>query len=61
MRKHAKTIDAGSGYLCQMEPVAHFGIREGETDLEIFIKWTDGKTQSFKTKELNKEILIKKE
>ena len=60
-RTHAKTIDAGSGYLCQMEPVAHFGIREGEKDLEILIKWTDGQTQSFKTKELNKEIIIKKE
>ena len=35
LRTHAKTIDAGSGYLCQMEPVAHFGIREGEKDFEI--------------------------
>ena len=61
LRTHAKTIDAGSGYLCQMEPVAHFGIREGETDLEILIKWTDGQTQSLKTKELNKEIIVKKE
>ena len=60
LRTHAKTIDAGSGYLCQMEPVAHFGIREGETDLEILIKWTDGKTQSFKINELNKEIIVKK-
>ena len=24
LRNHAKTIDAGSGYLCQMEPVAHY-------------------------------------
>ena len=61
LRTHAKTIDAGSGYLCQMEPVAHFGIREGEKDLEISIKWTDGKTESFKTKKLNKEIIVKKE
>ena len=28
LRKHAKTIDVGSGYLCQMEPVAHYGIRK---------------------------------
>ena len=61
LRTHAKTIDAGSGYLCQMEPVAHFGIREGEKDLEFLIKWTDGKTESFKTKKLNKEIIVKKE
>ncbi|KAK7074948.1 Cartilage acidic protein 1 [Halocaridina rubra] len=25
-RKQARVIDAGSGYLCQMEPVAHFGL-----------------------------------
>ena len=31
----AKTIDAGSGYLCQMEPVAHYGIREGEKDFKV--------------------------
>ena len=43
-----------------MEPVAHFGIRKGEKDLEILIKWTDGQTQSFKIKELNKEIIVKK-
>ena len=61
LRTHAKTIDAGSGYLCQMEPVAHFGIRKGEKDLEVLIKWTDGKNQSFKIKEINKEIIVKKE
>ena len=43
-----------------MEPVAHFGIRKDKKDLEILIKWTDGQTQSFKIKELNKEIIVKK-
>ena len=42
MRNHAKTIDAGSGYLCQMEPVAHYGIREDEVVTHVSIKWTDG-------------------
>lgn len=23
---HSRIIDGGSGYLCQMEPVAHFGL-----------------------------------
>ena len=50
LRTHAKTIDAGSGYLCQMEPVAHFGIRDNEKDFEIIIKWTDGTSYSFETK-----------
>ena len=39
-RKHAKTIDAGSGYLCQMEPVAHYGIRNNEKNFKVEIKWT---------------------
>merc|ERR1711973_679891 len=31
-----RVIDAGSGYLCQMEPVAHFGLgREVPVKLEV--------------------------
>ena len=60
LRTHAKTIDAGSGYLCQMEPVAHFGIRDNEKDFQIMIKWTDGTFHSFETKKLNREITVKK-
>ena len=46
LRKHSKTIDAGSGYLCQMEPVAHYGIRKKEKNIRIQIKWTNGKTKT---------------
>jgi len=53
-RIHSKTIDAGSGYLCQMEPVAHYGIRKGEKDFKVEIKWTDGSIESFDIDELNK-------
>ncbi|MBD1157872.1 CRTAC1 family protein [Pelagibacterales bacterium SAG-MED17] len=58
LRNHAKTIDAGSGYLCQMEPVAHYGIRKGEKNISIKVVWTDGSSKSFKIKELNKTIEI---
>ena len=34
-RIHSKTIDAGSGYLCQMEPVAHYGIRKMKRILKL--------------------------
>ena len=34
-RTQRRLIDAGSGYLCQMEPVAHFGLG---------ITWPDGTT-----------------
>ncbi len=60
LRVHSKTIDAGSGYLCQMEPVAHFGIRKKEKNIEIIIKWTDGKKKSLKIDKFNKEIKVKK-
>ena len=58
LRDHAKTIDAGSGYLCQMEPVAHYGIREREKNISVKIVWTDGSSQSIKINELNKTIEV---
>ena len=58
-RKHSKTIDAGSGYLCQMEPVAHYGIRDGEKNISIKIIWTNGFTETLNINELNKTIEVK--
>ena len=58
-RIHSKTIDAGSGYLCQMEPVAHYGIRENENNIKIEIKWTDGSTKKMDINNLNKTYQIK--
>ena len=59
MRKHSKTIDAGSGYLCQMEPVAHYGIREGEEIESITIKWTNGNVDKYSVNQINKTIVYK--
>ena len=59
MRKHSKTIDAGSGYLCQMEPVAHYGIRKGEKIESITIKWTNGNIDKFNVNQINKTIVYK--
>ena len=58
-RNHAKTIDAGSGYLCQMEPVAHYGIRKNEKNISVKIVWTDGSSQTLTINELNKTIDVK--
>ena len=60
MRNHAKTIDAGSGYLCQMEPVAHYGLRNGEKVNSVTIKWTDGSSDNFNIDELNKTYVFRK-
>ena len=61
LRSHAKTIDAGSGYLCQMEPVAHYGLRKGEKINNISIKWTNGQSQDYNIDELNKTIIFKQD
>ena len=58
-RKHSKTIDAGSGYLCQMEPVAHYGIRKNEKNFRVEIKWTNGTKKLLNISELNQTITIK--
>ena len=60
IRNHAKTIDAGSGYLCQMEPVAHYGLRNGEKVNSVTIKWTDGSSDNFNIDELNKTYVFRK-
>ena len=59
LRTHSKTIDAGSGYLCQMEPVAHFGIRKNEKNINISIKWTNGEEVQFNNIETNKTYTFK--
>ncbi len=58
-RTHSKTIDAGSGYLCQMEPVAHYGIRDNENEFKIKIKWTNGDEELFEVENLNQTIVVK--
>ena len=59
-RKHAKTIDAGSGYLCQMEPVAHYGFRENEIIKNVIVKWTDGSIDEYIINDLNKTYVFRK-
>ncbi|XP_073776360.1 cartilage acidic protein 1 isoform X3 [Danio rerio] len=40
---HTRIIDGGSGYLCEMEPVAHFGFgKDVATSVEVF--WPDGRS-----------------
>ena len=59
LRTHSKTIDSGSGYLCQMEPVAHYGIRKNERNIKVIVTWTNGKEDIFEIKNLNKTLEVK--
>jgi hypothetical protein len=43
-RKQIRAIDAGSGYLCQMEPVAHFGLGSISQVDRVTVRWLDGTT-----------------
>lgn len=38
----SRVVCAGSGYLCQMEPVAHFGLGEA-TPERVTVRWPDGR------------------
>jgi len=46
-RTQVRIIDAGSGYLCQMEPVAHFGLGDIVEVESVSVMWTDGTACSF--------------
>ncbi|TKS85610.1 Cartilage acidic protein 1 ASPIC [Collichthys lucidus] len=42
---HTRIIDGGSGYLCEMEPVAHFGLgKDMATNVEVY--WPDGRSSA---------------
>merc|ERR1712109_247395 len=55
-----RVIDAGSGYLCQMEPVAHFGLgSKMPLSMTVEIRWPDGVTRSFDVSDnINQQITI---
>lgn len=41
-RTQIRVIDGGSGYLCQMEPVAHFGLGRTSIVESVIVIWPDG-------------------
>jgi hypothetical protein len=57
-RTRVRPIDAGSGYLCQMEPVAHFGLGD-ETEIdEVEIRWLDGENTIIEAPEVDQILRI---
>jgi hypothetical protein len=45
-RVQRRVIDAGSGYLCQMEPVAHFGLGATTRVDRLDVRWPDGRVMT---------------
>lgn len=57
-RTQRRVIDAGSGYLCQMEPVAHFGLGR-ETRVErVTIRWVDGAERMIPRPEIDRLLRV---
>ncbi|MBM76404.1 MAG: hypothetical protein CMK59_13445 [Proteobacteria bacterium] len=57
-KTHLRQIDAGSGYLCQMEPVAHVGLGSENTISSIQVVWPDGTQENVGFTEINQSIVI---
>jgi hypothetical protein len=59
-RLQTKVIDAGSGYLCQMEPVAHFGLGSAETVIAwVEVQWPDGELQRLAPPAPRTELVVR--
>jgi len=57
-RTMRRVIDAGSGYLCQMEPVAHFGLGIKQTATRILIHWPDGSESTHPVPQIDTTLRI---
>ncbi|MDB5308171.1 MAG: hypothetical protein JWO38_2373 [Gemmataceae bacterium] len=52
-RVMVKVIDGGSGFMCQMEPVAHFGLGRATRVDRVTVTWPDGAALALPNPDLN--------
>jgi ASPIC and UnbV/FG-GAP-like repeat len=57
-RRQIRAIDAGSGYLCQMEPVAHFGLGRCSRVDRLEVLWLDGAKATIDNPSTNQLIKV---
>ena len=57
-RTQRRVIDSGSGYLCQMEPVAHFGLGTQDDIPDVTVTWPDGTVWTGKPPALNGTLTV---
>ena len=65
-RRTVHPVDAGSGYLCQMEPVAHIGLGDdpsGDSSVEhsvesVSIRWPGGATTTIERPPLRRQLVV---
>ncbi|HYC02022.1 MAG TPA: CRTAC1 family protein [Azospirillaceae bacterium] len=58
-RTQMRVIDSGSGYLCQMEPVAHFGLGDLRAVERVEIRWPDGAKQTIDSPEPCRMMVVR--
>ncbi len=57
-RRQARVVCAGSGYLCQMEPVAHFGLGDaGRVDM-VEVRWPTGVAALIEAPPVNRLLTV---
>lgn len=57
-RNQFRVIDAGSGYLCQMEPVAHFGLGSLTAIEKITVTWPDGASHTIENPSVDQTLRV---
>lgn len=58
MTPSIRVIDSGSGYLCQNEPIAHFGLGQQTQHPPVTITWPDGTTVELPSGPANRTIRV---
>jgi hypothetical protein len=53
-----RAVDAGSGYLCQMEPVAHFGLGAFRHIDRVVVRWPDGAVAAIERPDANQTLRV---
>lgn len=60
VRRQKRIIDGGSGYLCCMEPIAHFGLGKVENleFVSVVVTWPDGKKKTVNEGFINRVLTL---
>ena len=57
-RTQVRVIDPGSGYLCQQEPVAHFGLGASRRVESVTVTWPGGEQKVLHGLELDRQHVV---
>ncbi len=57
-RTQRRAIDAGSGYLCQMEPVAHFGLGATDAVERVTVRWLSGREATIDSPAVDQPLVV---